>query len=157
MLVRNPHNATHIAGMTIEMHCHDCLCLLRNLALDIIRIHLPVTLERVNKDRSRSSVGNRIDRCHIGQRRHNHLIAAPDPQSNQRQMKRHRPIRSRDRMICSNILCKCSFKLPHKFPFCGNPTCVKTLINIFFLIAGQRRLINRNELHGKSPYDAIAY
>ena len=45
VLAGNLHNALHIARMPIEMHHHDRLCLLRDLALDIIRIHLPVAFE----------------------------------------------------------------------------------------------------------------
>ena len=152
MLLGDRHDTLHITGMTIEMHHHDRLRLLRDLTLDVIWIHLPVTLERINKNRRCLRVGNRIDRCHIGQRRHNHLIAASNAQSDQRQMKRHRPIRNRNRMICSNILCKCSFKLLDKLSLCRDPARIQALIDIFLLIAGQRRLINRNELHGYPSY-----
>src|SRR6185369_433814 len=86
-----------------------------------------------------------------GKGRQDNLIPRTQPQSLNRDIQRRRTISHRDAMLPPYPLGKALLKLPYEGSLGGDPTGFDTFQQVFFLIAVEKRLVDRDKRAHHTP------
>src|SRR6266851_2100810 len=131
----------HIASLPGKMDRHHRAHSIRfaviERLLDSCRINVQCGWVDIHEYRPRTQVTDYLRRRRECERRRDHLVALPDPQREQREMKCAGAMRDRERIACADVRREFALEAFHFWP-CRNPSGSQRVEDFAFLVESDR-------------------
>jgi hypothetical protein len=135
VFIGDGHQSIHVDRMAVQVHRDDGLSARCHPALELIQVKVPGIMIHVSEHGASSCVDNGIGGSHIGQRRHNDLVARSDAQREQSQMESVGATRNSDSVTDPTEVSHSALEALNVYPLGGYPSRENAVSSVIQFIA----------------------